>query len=301
VDAREVGLGQATMASVDDATAFHWNPAGLGMVRSFDAAASYSRLYAGLASHQMVAVGAAVDQRLRVGLSWVRLGVDNIPAYAPFPAFSDARSREEQAKQGPIGTFGYSQNAAYLTVAWQTSREVALGWQYLTLPMELPIGATIKYLAVSAGDTISGSAIGLDLGAQARFPLSRAFDNRLLGDMSLGLAIANVGRTRMTWDTPSRRGDTEPMQLRYGAAYEQPLAIIRSAVVLAMSGAGAKRGWGLEYRFLDELSLRMGKDMIAENGVSFGAGIGWRGLRLDYALQRHDLGITHRVSLHYRH
>ena len=51
VSARETALGQSMVASTDDATAFHWNPAGLAHVESIDAGASYTRLYGSLANH----------------------------------------------------------------------------------------------------------------------------------------------------------------------------------------------------------------------------------------------------------
>jgi len=300
VDAREIGLGQATVALVGDATSFHRNPAGLGMIGSLDAAASYTRLYRGLASHQMVAAGMPVGETFRVGLSWVRLGVDDIPIYPSLEALTTAEERRDRARKGASGSLGYAQNAFYLTFARRIHMQVDLGWQYLTLPMELPVGVSVKYLTASAGDTISASGIGVDVGVQSRFSLGRTLDSRALGDIALGLSLANVGRTRMTWDTPSQRKDTQSMKLSYGVAYQQPIPIIRSTVLATFSGYGKATGWGLEYTFMDQVSLRMGRDMIAENGTSLGAGIAWRGLRLDYALQRHDLGATHRVSLHYR-
>lgn len=300
VDAREIGLGQATVALVNDATAFHRNPAGLGMIRGFDAAASYTRLFAGVGSHQMLSGGLQVGRAFRVGLSWVRLGVDDIPIYPSLATFTTPQEREAHAAQGAAGSFGYAQNAFFFTVARLQATQVDLGWQYLTLPMEVPVGITVKYLTASAGDTISGSGIGVDLGAQLRFPLGRALDNTALGNASLGLTLMDLGRTHMTWDTPTKRRDTQSMRLIIGAAYEQPLPLIRSSVIATYTRHG-RNSWGLEYSFVDQLFLRLGRDPIAENGLSFGAGIAWRDLRLDYALQRHELGATHRVSLHFRH
>lgn len=300
VDAREIGLGQATVGLVSDATAFHRNPAGLGMIGGFDAAASYTRLFSGLANHQMIAVGMPVARTLRVGVSWVRLGVDDIPIYPSLETLTTPDEREIHASQGATGRFGYAQNAFFLTFARYVKARVDLGWQYLTLPMELPVGVTVKYLTASAGDTISASGIGVDVGAQSRFSLGRALDNRFLGDVTLGLALANVGRTRMTWDTPTEQKDTQPMTLLYGATYKQTIPAIRSTVLGTFSGYGRKVMWGLEYTFLEQISFRLGRDMVAENGVSFGAGVEWHGVRLDYALQRHELGATHRVSVHYQ-
>jgi len=299
VTAREIGLGQATVALVNDVTAFHWNPGGLGMIKSFEAAASYSRLYQGLASHQMVAAGIPFRSTLRLGISWVRLGVDDIPIYPSLEGYGTPNERSVHAQQGAIGSFAYAENAFFLTLARYHSLQIDLGWQYLTLPMELPVGITLKYLTISAGDTLSGSGIGVDAGVQSRFSLGRVLDNRLLGTISFGVTLADIGRTRITWDTPSKHADDQSMKLHYGAAYEQPLPFVKSAAILAVAKTKYGLTWGVEYTFMEQVSLRMGKDMIAENSLSFGAGFSWRGVRLDYALQRHELGATHRVSVLY--
>lgn len=299
IDAREIALGQATVALVDDATAFHWNPAGVGMIESFDAAASYSRLYGGLAGHQMVAAGLPLGHRLAMGLSWVRFGVEDIPIYPALPDIGGPEENKIIAQRPRLGSFVYAQNALFLSFAWRYASTVGLGWQYLTLPVDVPVGVSVKYLTVSAGDTISASGIGVDLGAQFRFPLSRALDNQALGDLSLGITLADVGGTRLTWDTPTERTDKLTMSVRYGMAYEQPVPFLRSSVVGVIGSTGGVLVWGLEYVFTDRLYLRVGRDMISETGTSVGAGVAWRWLRLDYALQRHDLGASHRVSVHF--
>ena len=301
VSAREVGLGQATLPVVRDATAFHWNPAGIGMVSSPDFAASYARMYEGVANHQMVAVAAPTGYRgLSVGLAWVRLGVDDIPRYPVLGPLSGDRFLTALA--GATGYFGYAQSALFLTIARRNEFDLELGWQYLTLPMSVPVGVTIKYLSASTGDSsfaAEGSGIGIDVGAQSHFSLARALDTDYLGTMSFGLTLANVGGTRMTWNTPTDRTDKQDLAVRWGAAYDQPIPIARGNLSGSLVRWPTAWHWGVDYTFMDRVSVRVGRDMIEENGLSFGAGVSWRALTLDYGLQRHDLGASHRVSLHY--
>lgn len=300
VSAREVGLGQATLPIVDDATAFHWNPAGIGMVERFDAAASYARLYTGLANHQMMAAAAPIGyEGVSVGIGWVRLGVDDIPRYPSLPQLERDRIRIAQA--GAIGEFNYAQNAVFFTVARRSDFVFSMGWQYLELPITLALGSTVKYLTLSASDSsaVEGSGIGLDLGAQAHFELSRAIDNERLGRVSLGVTGVNVGSTKITWNTATERSDVQSFGIGYGIAYTQPIPEIRSAITGTVANHAAGTVWGLEYMFADLISLRAGSDLSDSTSIAFGVGLGWRGLHFDYGLQRHTLGASHRMSVRY--
>ena len=300
VNAREVGLGQATMARVNDATAFHWNPAGLGMVGQVDVVASYSHLYRGLGSHQALAAAAKVGHNLAIGAGWVHLGVDEIPYRPSLDGFASAAERSLHAKADPLGYFTYAQNAFLFTLARQNSFTLDLGWQYLTLPLTAPVGVTVKYLTASAGDSASASGLGIDVGAQSHFLLSRAVDNPHLGTISFGLVLANIGRTRLTWDSATERADDQAMRVGYGVTYEQPLPFLKGSLVASGANNGFGFVWGFEYRLMNQLYLRTGKGSTSDDSIALGAGLAWKGLHLDYALQRHPLGATHRVSLQYQ-
>jgi hypothetical protein len=300
ITAEEVGLGQATLPLVDDATAFHWNPAGIAMLDGIDAAASYSRMYGGLASHQMLAIAGPTGHKdIMIGFGWVQSGVTDIPRYPELSLNYD--DRDAIVRKGAEGFFSYAENAFFFTAARRFDVTLDLGWQYLTLPMQIPVGATIKYLTVSPGDTANsdGSGLGLDVGAQARFELGRTFDNDNLGEVSLGITITNVGRMQIAWNTPSKRKDVQGMGLAYGVAYAQPVAVARGVVTGSVVSTPLGYGWGLNYNILNHVNLRMGHDMVGESSVSVGAGINWKTITMDYGLQRHPLGASHRVSLHY--
>ena len=69
VSAAEAAFGQATIAVVHDATAFHWNPGGLGMLTGIDAGASYSKLYQGLGSYHMFAAANKQEKQIWRGIA----------------------------------------------------------------------------------------------------------------------------------------------------------------------------------------------------------------------------------------
>ncbi len=299
VSAAEAAFGQATIAVVHDATAFHWNPGGLGMLTGIDAGASYSKLYQGLGSYHMFAAATPVaGSALSIGAAWVRLGVDDIPYYPSLDGFQTPGERQVHARTGASGHFAFSQNGYYLTVARRNEITLDLGWQYLTLQMTAPVGVTVKYLTISAGDSASASGIGIDVGSQFRFDLGRAMDSQYLGAAAFGIVLANAGGTRMTWDTPTKHEDEEEMALPYGVSYEQPLPIAKGSLLMAVAGHGEGMSWGLEYNMLETLYLRTGRNAVTSR-LDLGAGLAWQGVHVDYALQRHPLGSTHRVSLRY--
>jgi hypothetical protein len=307
VSARETALGQSTVASVSDVTAFHWNPAGLGRITDVDAMASYTRLYGNLASHQSVAVATPLGNGLAGSIAWIRSGVDDIPIYPslnPDDAVADRATLARMYGVNPLGMMTFAQNAYVLSIARRNDVRLNLGWEYLTLPVTLPVGVSMKYVTVTAGDSASASGIGFDVGTQMVFELSRALDNPDLGTMSLGLTLVNIGDLTLTWDTPQlpdQEGYSDRMKMTYvfGGSYLQPLPWFDSNVTGSLAYLSDGYAWGVEYNFLRYLSLRVGDDMIDENSLSVGAGIEWMGLSFDYALQNHTLGVSHRVSLRY--
>ena len=131
------------------------------MVNGIDAAASYTRLFEGIGSHQMIAGAMPVGHKLVFGAGWVRLGVDDIPL---LPDISDlvTPTREDTITSGAHRYFSYSQNAFLFSIARQSNFMFDMGWQYLTLPVSIPVGVTVKYLTASAGNEASGSGIGID-------------------------------------------------------------------------------------------------------------------------------------------
>ena len=307
VSAFEVGLGQATVAADSEATAFHWNPGGVGRIQSLDVAVSYNMLYGNLASHQVISAGIPIGYDLVLGASWVRVGVDDIPVYPSLSGYTLVDRMHQAQSASEDGEYmSYSESAYFLTLARRNDLTWNAGWQYLSLPVTLPVGVSAKYITVSAGDTASASGIGFDAGAQLGFDLGRVLDRDILGLLYLGVSTTNVFGTRVTWDTPQGPDEEDyfdkiPQQTHWGATYDQPLDMIQSHVIASLAFTGYGRTWGLEYRFRDMISLRLGKDMAEDNDLAFGAGCVIRGIRADYAIQRHALGVSHRVSLHYQY
>ena len=308
VSAREAALAQTAVVIDSEATAFHWNPGGLGEVRSTDVSASYTALYDNLASHQTLAAAVPIGYQLVVGAAWVRVGVDDIPIYPSISAYplKDREILAQHYSGTPDGMMSFTHSAYVLSIARSNDFTLNLGWQYLPLPVSMPVGVSAKYISIAAGDSASGTGIGYDAGARLAFNLGRALDNQSLGTFRLGVTVQNIGGTKITWDTPQPPDDPDyademERMTHWGMAYEQPLPAFQSRVTGALTYTPWGTAWGIEYTFRDLASLRAGRDVIEDNSLSFGAGFGLAGVRADYSIQWHPLGVSHRVSLHYRY
>ncbi len=82
VGARAHGMSNAQVASVADATASFWNPAGLTQLQEpFQVAAMHAEWFAGIAKYDFISIAKPLDREKdsAFGLSFIRLGIDGIP------------------------------------------------------------------------------------------------------------------------------------------------------------------------------------------------------------------------------
>jgi hypothetical protein len=79
--ARGMAMGNAQVASVDDATAGYWNPAGLIHVKDgLQISAMHAEYFAGIGKYDFGAVALPIDDNKRtIGFTFLRFAVDDIP------------------------------------------------------------------------------------------------------------------------------------------------------------------------------------------------------------------------------
>ena len=79
VGARALGMGQVQVSLADDATAGYWNPAGLAnQTHKYDGVLMHSELFSGVVKNDYAAFSMPLDDKSAIGVSVLRLGVDNI-------------------------------------------------------------------------------------------------------------------------------------------------------------------------------------------------------------------------------
>lgn len=302
VGARAIGLGGAFSAMADDGTAFYWNPAGLARLSRPEVTMMYSSLFGlsdALANHHVLAYAHPL-RGIHFSAGWIRLGVDDIPRYPELVYGNDPKTRTRRANdvllQGdgvPEGVFTDREDAVYLSFSKMNTIEVDMGWQYFAFPIYLPVGVSFKFLNYSMGEA-SGRGVGIDIGTMLLFGVDELLDNAALGKASFGLMVQDVANTAIIWK--SKYQDTIRTNVKFGAAYDQPIPAFNSRATLLWEIESKYKGThhvGLEYTYAERLAMRIGYD---EARVSAGAGITFWRFRMDYALSNYDLGIIHRAS-----
>jgi hypothetical protein len=150
ISARALAMGNTQTAIVQDVTAGYWNPAGLLHIKKqYEVSLMHAELFQGIAQFDYAAFATPVDSVSHIGISAVRLGVDNIPDTR---FLYDANGNIDYDR---IRFFG----AADYAFLFSYARKV----KFL---QGLRIGANIKVIYRNVGDFANAFGFGLDAGAQ---------------------------------------------------------------------------------------------------------------------------------------
>ena len=300
--ARPLGMGGSFVAIADDATATYWNPAGLGGLDRTEITFMHAGIF-GLDSYDFLNCVQPWGRTGTFGLSWVRLGIDDIPRTRL------QRSGDMSASNRPI-IYSYMQNtenAFIFSYGKKFRLDIPVG-AYQSKGTDLQIGWNAKFLYNSVSG-VKRNAIGFggDIGFIWKTSFVSGKDNAKAGDLSLGIAVQDFFKTRIIWNTTSSPSHTDviPRNLKVGVAYSHQIPSIASQVLLSIDADtryGLEMHYGTEYILGDVLSLRAG---VQERNLTAGAGLHIAFVRgesslsflVDYAFLSHELGNTHRISL----
>ena len=153
--ARGLAMGNAQVASVDDATAGYWNPAGLTGVKDHpNAGIMHADYFAGIAKYDYASVAIPVQENRRtLGFSLLRFAVDDIPntLYLVEP--------DGSINYNNIQTFS-SADYAFLFSFAQNLKE--------TETNRISVGGNAKVIYRKVGSFANAWGFGLDAGIQMR-------------------------------------------------------------------------------------------------------------------------------------
>lgn len=290
VGARPLGMGGSYVAIADDSTAAYWNPAGLGQLAHTEIGFMHSSLGT-LDSYDFINLIHPIGRRAVVGLSWHRVGIDDIPITRLLP--NSSRPEIE-------GVFSNVNNAFVFSGGGQ------LGSVRGLLNPTVYVGGNLKLIYITALRNSNALGVGGDVGLLVR----------VMDSLSAGVMVQDALKTKLYWNTPPQTAeeashtDVIRPNVKLGVAYGREVAVLNSRIVLTVDADSLydfEMHYGAEYTFADLLSFRVG--LTERSGVRtvrlLTAGAGVRltfttgaAFSVDYAfLGNSELGNSNRISL----
>lgn len=311
VGARALGMGGAFVSIADDATAAYWNPAGLAKVENHAFSIMYSDSFGaaeggflnkGIVEYNFVNYVHQFSGFGSIGISWIRLGVDDIPLttftdtngngldddFLELDGVPGKSENDGQYFEPPTvtGYFSNTDNALLVSYARKVSPKFSMGANY-------------KFLKQSIFEN-AGSGDGLDVGFMAG-----PFAGFHIGGM-----LEDATGTQVRWDTSAAPTFTRSSRFRFGASYQRVLPVMGHVTV----GADVQMNqedlvqetesndrlfrFGAEYWLLNVVAFRVGTEA---QKLALGAGLrlrmGEATMFADYAFNAHDIGNSQRISI----
>lgn len=305
VGARPLGMGGSFVAVADDATAAYWNPAGLGGLDRTEITLMHASVF-GLDSHDFLNFVQPVGKSGALGLSWIRLAIDDIP-------ITQLQTSGELSISNRPYIAGYMKNNENAFII-SYGKKLGLGNfldnkdnEYQAKGTDIQIGGNFKFLYLAlTGIERNALGFGGDVGLIWRTSFISSKDDKKSGDLSLGISIQDFVGTKLYWNTTSEpsHADSIPINLKMGAAYSRNLQSLGSQILFSIDADtryGLEMHYGAEYVLGDVLSLRAGlkdRDFTAGAGLHIAfKGKSYLSFLIDYAFLSHELGNTHRISL----
>jgi len=308
--ARALGMGGAFTAVADDPSTTFWNPAGLASATDNELLLMHSERFGDLVDRDFVAYTQPVNWALfggpsaGIGISVIRLGVDNIPFTDHLHDQLDTNGDDIVDDQEIAGLLDLQDEIRY-----KSDQEFALMFSYGEQVGSWQLGGSLKFVRQSVG-SYSSLGVGADIAA---------LRPRIWRNLDFGIKFQDLTTTYLSWSTGHNELITPAIVP--GLAWRQPLTDWNMSLTLAASLEGrfdnrksADQYWigstsanshlGLEVGFAERVFLRGGFDSgwKAEN-ITAGAGFRAGPLTIDYAYAGDSLDIdevTHRISLSVR-
>lgn len=290
VGGRALGLGGAYAALANDVTAGYWNPAGLSRMNYPQITLMHDERFGGLVNYDYSAAAMPVGASHTLGLSVVRLGVDDIADTRQ--AWTDLNGNglieSNELDNSRITYFNVADWAFLVSYAKRVSDDFSYGVNLKIIRRE--------------NDAASATGIGFDIGAQYR----------LTEALMLGANLQDVTTTLVAWNTGTNELISPTLKLgaayalealggRFSPAFDVDVRFEhRAAAANAHIGAlSFDFHSGLEFDFQNLVALRTGYSDVGSFNV--GTGIHLPKFDIDYSFAKFNgteqLDNTHRISL----
>ncbi|MDD3804378.1 MAG: hypothetical protein PHW02_08360 [bacterium] len=273
---------------------FYFNPANSSTSENSKLFLNYEHkfLYSNNSHYNSVAIVMPSVNSMRFGIGYVNQLISSIPIY---PEYSDTVSFE------PQGFFSDNANCILINASYI----------YYDEPLDrfsLSAGLNIKPLFHTIHEN-SGIGAGIDAGINAVYFLPYSSSGSL-SKLSLGIAITDVGGTKIKWDTDSNTVDIREMQFKTGFSFAADVKSINSEFFFETgwhSEDNGKIGASVIYRYNKTSGIFCGMTHLTsaietQQERSYGAGcfIDVLGLGIYYSMSTGELSLSHSVGARYR-
>ena len=260
VGARALAMGGAFVAIANNATAMHWNPAGLAQVNDTRLTGMTTDLSgSGWITHNVLAATTMFSD-IGIGLGWDSVNI----------SYADS--------DWPVGKEA---------VTWDES--VVIGSVAMGITESVFAGVNVKYYMATDNNAQSAKGFGFDLGL--------LFD---LGEMfSFGINAADIGGSTITWDDNKEETVTALYKFGGALKLLDGNVIVTADVdFVGNNFKMGDIHFGTEVQIIEEFALRAGvlvpaslhDDSAQDFCFSVGAGVSVAGLYVDVAYLLQDLG-----------
>jgi hypothetical protein len=257
--ARAIGMGRAFTGIADDATALYWNPGGLTGMRQNQALFQFATLIDG-STYQYLGYGHLLPYIGTLGFGLLMLNQ------------GEAEGRNELNEV--TSSFSNRQLG------------VLLGFGADLTP-QLAAGGTLKMINQTFNN-LSGTGFGLDLGLMYR----------VLPMLNLGLSFQNLLAPSITLKSAA---ETYPMNMTFGvgALFFEDRLKVDLDLSKNTEQDSLKPRFGFEMAPVPDLRDLFVRAGIDDTEIAVGAGYGYQGFQLDYALGFQTVEMMHKVTLSY--
>ncbi len=223
VGAKALGMGNAQVASTTDVYSGYWNPAGLTHVKNLQVAAMHAEWFAGIAKYDYISVAMPLNSNNRsVGLSAIRLGVDDIPNTLQIV--------------DPDGNINYDNITTF------SAADYAFLLSYAQKINKFRVGANVKIVHRRVGKFATAWGFGLDVGA--KYAVNK--------NLMLGLTIKDLTTTINSWSFNFTDEEKEILALTDNVIPVNSTELTGQRAIL---GAAYKMEFGEKIGLLAELDL----------------------------------------------
>ncbi len=303
ISSRALGMGQAFCALANDASAFAYNPGGMVLEKSIVMSGMYASLHGSLGTPLANQTWGGLHYALTdwaVSANWIRYqSMDQLTN--PRLDLSDLDVAENVVKTPRTNSFSPEyEDAISLSVARNNILRIDWGWNQYILPIEIPVGCTMRYTHGMING-LGGSSFSIDAGMLCRINLRDMFFSDDYPYVCFGWNWKNIGGSTMNWKSGQK--DAFASHSVVGVSVIQPLESLESQLSIDYdhdSRSQASSRIGMEWTYRKYYSLRCGF-----YGSAFCAGIGadLRFFVVDYSYQSSSetiLGVSHHLNLAFR-